>query len=206
AAFGPIVGVHTHDDSGLAIANALAAVAAGATHVQGTINGYGERVGNANLCTLLPNLVLRLGATCAAGKQLARLTALSRAVDEIANVTPNPRQPFVGRVAFAHKGGIHVHAVARDPSNYEHLDPALVGNERRIMVSELSGRATITELAKDFGVELAPGSEAERDALHKVKQLESQGFQFEDAAASFELLVRRCDAAYEPAFEPLAYA
>ena len=206
AAFGPIVGVHTHDDSGLAIANALAAVAAGATHVQGTINGYGERVGNANLCTLLPNLVLRLGATCAAGEQLDGLTALSRAVDEIANVTPNPRQPFVGRVAFAHKGGIHVHAVARDPSNYEHLDPASVGNERRIMVSELSGRATITERAKDFGVELEPGSDAEREALHKVKQLESQGFQFEDAAASFELLVRRCDAGYDAAFEPLAYA
>ena len=206
AAFGPIVGVHTHDDSGLAIAKALAAVANGATHVQGTINGYGERVGNANLCTLLPNLVLRLGATCAAGEQLERLTALSRAVDEIANVTPNPRQPFVGRVAFAHKGGIHVHAVARDPSNYEHLDPASVGNERRIMVSELSGRATISELAKDFGVELQAGSAAEAEALSKVKQLEHQGFQFEDAAASFELLVRRCDAGYDAAFEPLAYA
>jgi 2-isopropylmalate synthase len=206
AAFGPIVGVHTHDDSGLAIANSLAAVQAGAGHVQGTINGYGERVGNANLCTLIPNLVLRLGVTCAAGEQLDRLTALSRAVDDIANVPPNPRQPFVGRVAFAHKGGIHVHAVARDPSNYEHLDPALVGNERRIMVSELSGRATISQLAREFGVTLEPGGDAERVALGKVKQLESQGFQFEDAAASFELLVRRCDAAYEPPFEPLAFA
>ena len=206
AAFGPIVGVHTHDDSGLAIANALAAVSAGAGHVQGTINGYGERVGNANLCTLLPNLVLRLGATCTAGEQLHRLTALSRAVDEIANVTPNPRQPFVGRVAFAHKGGIHVHAVARDPSNYEHLDPSVVGNERRIMVSELSGRATISGLASAFGVRLEPGGDAEREALAKVKQLESQGFQFEDAAASFELLVRRCDTGYEAPFAPLAYA
>jgi 2-isopropylmalate synthase len=204
--FGSIVGVHLHDDSGLAIANSLAAVSAGATHVQGTINGYGERVGNANLCTLLPNLVLRLGATCAAGEQLDQLTGLSRAVDDIANVTPNPRQPFVGRVAFAHKGGIHVHAVARDPSNYEHLDPALVGNERRIMVSELSGRATITERAREFGVQLETGSAAEAEALRKVKQLESQGLQFEDAAASFELLVRRCDAAYEAPFEALAYA
>ncbi len=206
AAFGPIVGVHAHDDSGLAIANSLAAVRAGASHVQGTINGYGERVGNANLCTLLPNLVLRLERECAAAGQLDGLTALSRAVDDIANVAPNPRQPFVGRVAFAHKGGIHVHAVARDPSNYEHLDPALVGNERRIMVSELSGRATISKLAEEFGVHLEPGGDAERVALGKVKQLESQGFQFEDAAASFELLVRRCDTGYDPPFAPLAYA
>lgn len=206
ATFGDIVGVHTHDDSGLAIANALAAVGAGAGHVQGTINGYGERVGNANLCTVIPNLVLRLGATCAAGERLDGLTALSRAVDDIANVAPNPRQPFVGRVAFAHKGGIHVHAVARDPSSYEHVDPALVGNERRIMVSELSGRATIAERAAEFGVVLEQGGEAEREALRKVKQLESQGFQFEDAAASFELLVRRCDVAYEAPFEPLAFA
>ena len=206
AAFGPIVGVHTHDDSGLAIANALAAVGAGAGHVQGTINGYGERVGNANLCTLIPNLVLRLGRECAAGEQLDRLTALSRAVDDIANVAPNPRQPFVGRVAFAHKGGIHVHAVARDPSNYEHLDPAVVGNVRRIMVSELSGRATIAELARELDVDIEQGGEAEGAALAKVKQLESQGFQFEDAAASFELLVRGCEAGYEPPFAPLAYA
>ena len=198
--------MHTHDDSGLAVANALAAVGAGACHVQGTINGYGERVGNANLCTLIPNLVLRLGATCAAGEHLDGLTASSRAVDDIANVTPNPRQPFVGRVAFAHKGGIHVHAVARDPSSYEHVDPALVGNERRIMVSELSGRATIAERAAEFGVQLEAGGDAEREALAKVKQLESQGFQFEDAAASFELLVRRCDAGYEAPFAPLAYA
>jgi 2-isopropylmalate synthase len=206
ATFGPIVGVHAHDDSGLAIANTLAAVAAGASHVQGTINGYGERVGNANLCTLLPNLVLRLQRECAAGARLDGLTALSRTVDDIANVASNPRQPFVGRVAFAHKGGIHVHAVARDPSNYEHLDPALVGNERRIMVSELSGRATISALARQFGVRLEPGGDAERVALGKVKQLESQGFQFEDAAASFELLVRRCDAGYEAPFAPLAFA
>ena len=139
-------------------------------------------------------------------RPLDGLTALSRAVDDIANVAPNPRQPFVGRVAFAHKGGIHVHAVARDPSHYEHLDPALVGNERRIMVSELSGRATISKLAEEFGVHLEPGGDAERVALGKVKQLESQGFQFEDAAASFELLVRRCDTGYDPPFAPLAYA
>ncbi|HEX4345704.1 MAG TPA: citramalate synthase [Solirubrobacteraceae bacterium] len=206
AAFGPIVGIHAHDDGGLAVANSLAAVSAGAGHVQGTINGYGERVGNANLCTLVANLVLRLGRSCAAGEHLDRLTALSHAVDEIANVTPNPRLPFVGRVAFAHKGGVHVHAVARDPSTYEHLDPALVGNERRIMVSELSGRATIAERASEFGVTLDPGGDAEREALRKLKQLESQGFQFEDAAASFELLVRRCDVGYEPPFEALAYA
>ena len=206
AAFGPRIGIHAHDDGGLATANSLAAVAVGARHVQGTVNGYGERVGNANLCTVIPNLVLRLGATCAAGAQLDRLTALSHAVDDTANVASNPRLPFVGRVAFAHKGGMHVHAVARDPGNYEHVDPALVGNERRIMVSELSGRATIAERARAFGVEIVPGGDAEREALRKLKQLESEGFRFEDAAASFELLVRRCDDTYEQPFDALAFA
>ena len=205
-AFGPIIGIHAHDDGGLAVANSLAAVSAGAGHVQGTINGYGERVGNANLCTLVANLVLRAGRTCAAGEHLDQLTALSRAIDEIANVTPNPRLPFVGRVAFAHKGGVHVHAVARDPSNYEHLDPAVVGNERRIMVSELSGRATIAERAPRVRGDARSRRRGRERGAGKLKQLESQGFQFEDAAASFELLVRRCDVGYEAPFEALAYA
>jgi 2-isopropylmalate synthase len=205
-AFGRGVGIHAHNDGELAVANSLAAVAAGARQVQGTINGYGERVGNANLCSILPDLVLKLGYACAAAEQLAGLGDLSHYVDDVANVTPNPRLPFVGYAAFAHKGGIHVHAVSADPSTYEHVDPALVGNKRRILVSELSGRSNVVQRTRSLGFALDPEGRAARHVAEKIKELESAGFQFEDAEASFELLVRRADDGYRSPFEPLAYA
>jgi len=154
ARFGVPVGIHAHNDGELAVANSLAAVAAGALQIQGTVNGYGERIGNANLCSVLPNLVLKEGVECAAGEHLAELTGLSRAIEAMANVVPNPRLPYVGAAAFAHKGGVHVHAVATDPRTYEHVDPVSVGNERKILVSELSGRQSIIERAQSLGLDL----------------------------------------------------
>ena len=154
ARFGVPVGIHAHYDGELAVANSLAAVAAGALQIQGTVNGYGERIGNANLCSVLPNLVLKEGVECAAGEHLAELTGLSRAIEAMANVVPNPRLPYVGAAAFAHKGGVHVHAVATDPRTYEHVDPVSVGNERKILVSELSGRQSIIERAQSLGLDL----------------------------------------------------
>ncbi len=202
-AFGVGVGVHAHNDGELAVANALAGVEAGARQVQGTINGYGERIGNANLCSIIPDLVLKMGHTCTAGRQLSGMTALSHYVDEVANVAPNPRAPFVGFAAFAHKGGIHVHAVAADPTTYEHVDPALVGNERRILVSELSGRSNVVQRARELGIEL--DADVAGEVARKLKELEDEGFQFEDAAASFELLLHRCQPGYVLPFAPLAY-
>jgi 2-isopropylmalate synthase len=199
------VGIHAHNDGELAVANSLAAVAAGARQVQGTINGYGERVGNANLTSLIPDLVLKLGLPCRAGERLSELTDLAHFVDDVAGVAPNPRLPFVGYAAFAHKGGIHVHAVAADPATYEHVDPSLVGNTRRVLVSELSGRMNIVERARELGLQLEDGAIA-RELARKVKELESDGFQFEDAEASFELLVRRAGEEFRRPFEPRAYA
>jgi tRNA A37 threonylcarbamoyladenosine synthetase subunit TsaC/SUA5/YrdC len=181
-------------------------VAAGARQVQGTINGYGERTGNANLSSIVPNLVLKLGAECAAGEHLDRLTELSRYVDDVANVEPNVRLPFVGDAAFAHKGGIHVHAIAADPRTYEHLDPGVVGNRRHIVISEQSGRSNVIARARELGLEVDPASPSATAVVARIKELEEQGFQFEDAEASFELLVRRAADDYRPPFEALAYA
>ena len=191
ASFETGVGVHCHNDGELAVANTLAAAGAGARLVQGTVNGYGERIGNANLCSVVPNLVLKMGFTCSAHEHLDDLTTLSGEIDSVANLPPNPRLPFVGSAAFAHKGGIHVQAVALDPATYEHVDPAVVGNARHILVSELSGRNNVIERARELGVELDPDSAVAREVASKIKELESEGFQFEDAEASFELLVRR---------------
>jgi 2-isopropylmalate synthase len=203
--FGPIVGIHTHNDGELAVANALAAIRVGARHVQGTINGYGERTGNCNLCSVIPNLVLKMGDTCAAGEHLDRLTELSRYVDEIANQVPNRRLPFVGAASFSHKGGIHVHAIMAHPSTYEHIDPALVGNERHILISELSGKSNVLERAQQLGLSVDKDSPAVRAVVQRIKELEAQGFQFEDAEASFELLVRRTAEDYRPPFELLDF-
>ena len=205
AEFGPMIGIHTHNDGELGVANALAAVRAGAAHVQGTINGYGERTGNANLCSIVPNLVLKMGATCAVGEHLHRLTEFSHYVDEVANVVPNRRLPFVGASAFSHKGGIHVHAVALHPSTYEHIDPALVGNERHVLISELSGRSNVLEKAQQLGLPLEKDSPAVRSVVQTIKDLENHGFQFEDAEASFELLIRRAQDGYYPPFELLDF-
>ncbi len=183
-------GIHTHNDSGTAVANALAAVQAGVSMVQGTINGYGERCGNADLCTLIPNLQLKLGYACVQPEQLANLTASSRLISEIVNLAPDDHAPFVGLSAFAHKGGIHVSAVQKNPSTYEHIAPDLVGNCRRIVISEQAGLSNLLDKARSFGISLDKQNPACRQILHRLKVLESEGYQFEAAEASFELLMR----------------
>jgi 2-isopropylmalate synthase len=192
------VGVHPHNDGGMAVANAIEGVCAGATHVQGTMNGIGERCGNCDLTSVIPTLELKLGRRCVGAKKLQQLTELSRLVYEVANVPILDRQPFVGRSAFAHKGGIHVSAVARNERTYEHVTPESVGNERRILVSELSGKSNL--LAKSR-VDLSKNPEAMQEVLEKVMQLELEGYSFESADASFDLLVRRTLGLVEPFFE-----
>lgn len=184
------LGIHTHNDSGTAVANAIAAVRAGVTMVQGTINGYGERCGNANLCTLIPNLQLKLGHRCLEEGQLAQLTIASHLVSETVNLAPEDHAPFVGRSAFAHKGGIHVSAVAKNPLTYEHIDPKAVGNRRRIVISEQSGLSNVLHYAHKFGIKLQKQDPCCREILQQLKALENEGYQFEAAEASFELLMR----------------
>ncbi|WP_036487680.1 citramalate synthase [Myxosarcina sp. GI1] len=184
------LGIHTHNDAGTAVGNAIAAVMAGADMVQGTINGYGERCGNANLCTLIPNLQLKLGYSCLEPEQLAQLTQTSRAISEIVNLAPEDNAPFVGRSAFAHKAGVHVSAVERNPITYEHLDPNLIGNQRRIVISDQSGLSNVFHYAEKFGISLNKQDPACRQILAKLKALENDGYQFEAAEASFELLMR----------------
>ena len=186
----PQLGIHTHNDSGTAVANALAAVTAGATMVQGTINGYGERCGNANLCTLIPNLQLKLGYGCLPPAGLATLAETSRFVSEVVNLAPDHHAPYVGRSAFAHKGGIHVSAVERNPATYEHIAPEAVGNSRRIVVSDQAGLSNVLAKARSFGIDLDRHNPASRKLLERLKTLEHQGYQFEAAEASFELLMR----------------
>ncbi|NJN22704.1 MAG: citramalate synthase [Leptolyngbya sp. RL_3_1] len=186
----PRLGIHTHNDGGTAVANALAAVMAGATMVQGTINGYGERCGNADLCSLLPNLQLKLKQPCIPPAKLATLTETSRMVSEVVNLAPDDHAPFVGLSAFAHKGGIHVSAVEKNPRTYEHIEPTLVGNQRRIVVSDQAGLSNILAKARSFGIELNKQDPQSRQLLNRLKELENQGYQFEAAEASFELLMR----------------
>ncbi|MBD2252966.1 citramalate synthase [Nostoc parmelioides] len=185
----PQIGIHTHNDSDMAVANALAAVMAGATMVQGTINGYGERCGNANLCSLIPNLQLKLGYSCITEHQLGQLTEASRFVSEVVNLAPDEHAPFVGRSAFAHKGGIHVSAVERNPLTYEHIQPEQVGNRRRIVISEQAGISNVLAKARTFGIELDKQTPEAKQILQRLKELESEGYQFEAAEASFALLM-----------------
>ncbi|BCL36328.1 citramalate synthase [Nostoc sp. MS1] len=185
----PQIGIHTHNDSDMAVANAVAAVMAGATMVQGTINGYGERCGNANLCSLIPNLQLKLGYSCIAEHQLTQLAEASRFVSEVVNLAPDEHAPFVGRSAFAHKGGIHVSAVERNPLTYEHIQPEQVGNHRRIVISEQSGISNVLAKARTFGIELDKQTPEAKQILQRLKELESEGYQFEAAEASFALLM-----------------
>ncbi len=192
------VGIHTHDDSGCGVANSLMAVEQGARMVQGTMNGYGERCGNANLVTILPDLQLKLGYDCVPPELLSRLTETAHLVDEICNVAPNVNQPYVGANAFAHKGGMHVAAVNRDASTFEHLDPAAVGADRRVLISELSGRGTVQARADQTGVQL-DGDGAAR-VVERVKELEHRGYHLEAADGSFDLLIRRETGDYEPLF------
>jgi 2-isopropylmalate synthase len=186
----PLLGIHTHNDSDTAIANALAGVLEGVRMVQGTINGYGERCGNANLCSLIPNLQLKLDYKCIQDDLLARLTRASRLISEVVNLAPDDHAPFVGRSAFAHKGGIHVSAVERNPHTYEHIDPEQVGNQRRIVISDQSGLSNVLAKARSFGHDLNKQDPACRKILERLKDLESEGYQFEAAEASFDLLMR----------------
>lgn len=195
------VGIHCHDDGELAVANTLAAVLAGATHVQGTINGYGERCGNANLCAVIPNLELKLGRDVIGPERLQMLRETACFVSEIANLELASSAAFVGASAFAHKGGVHVSAVERNPLTYEHVAPELIGNRRRILVSDLSGRANLQAKARELNLEFA----GEQQILDELKRLEHEGFEFEAAEASFELLVHKLRHKPEPFFELLAF-
>lgn len=184
------IGIHTHNDCELAVANTLAAISAGARQVQGTINGYGERCGNANLCSILPNLQLKMGYSCVSDEQLKMLTSVARYVGEIANVNMPVNQPYVGNAAFAHKGGIHVSAIMKDSKTYEHISPELVGNKQRVLVSELAGQSNILSKAQEMGLEVSLEGQKSRDVIDRIKELEHQGYQFEGADASLELLLR----------------
>ena len=191
------LGIHTHDDGGCAVANTLVAVQQGATQVQGTVNGIGERTGNANLITIIADLQLKMGLESPPGN-LVRLTETAHLVDELLNRAPNPTQPYVGKHAFAHKAGLHAAGIRADTETFEHVDPTLVGNRRAVLISELSGRATVAEKAAAAGIDADDGF-AER-IVERVKDLEHQGFQFEAADGSFELLMRRESGEYEPLF------
>ncbi|HEY3960051.1 MAG TPA: citramalate synthase [Solirubrobacteraceae bacterium] len=194
-----LVGIHCHDDSGCAVANTLSAVEAGATQVQGTVNGIGERTGNANLITIIADLQLKMGLDLLAPERLSRLTETAHFVDELLNRSPNPAQPYVGKHAFAHKAGLHAAGVRADSQTFEHVDPALIGNRADVLISELSGRATISEKASQAGLPTGDGAFAER-VVERVKELEHAGFQFEAADGSFELLMRKEAGSYEPLF------
>jgi 2-isopropylmalate synthase len=197
--FDGVLGMHAHNDSELAVANTLVAVEAGATHVQGCINGYGERCGNANLCSILANLELKLGHTTVGPENLKNLTGVARFVAELANLPLRSDQAFVGPSAFAHKGGIHVSAVMKDAATYEHIQPESVGNRQRVLLSDLSGRGNITYKLKQLGLKDHLSDTARREILERIKQMEHQGYDFEASEGTFELLVRE---AAEPNFHP----
>ncbi|MEI6034617.1 MAG: citramalate synthase [Verrucomicrobiae bacterium] len=203
SALGCPVGIHTHNDCGLGVANALAAVATGACQVQGTINGYGERIGNCNLTTLIPTLQAKMGLALV--PDLTRLRELSRFVDELANVPQDIRAPYVGATAFTHKGGLHVHAVQKLARSYEHMEPALVGNSQTILVSDMSGQSNILAKAKELGFDFKKGVPEVAAILRQVKESEAAGYEFEAADASFDLLVRRTLGQHRPLFDLREY-
>ncbi len=192
------VGIHTHNDAECGVANSIAAVEQGASLVQGTMNGVGERCGNANLVSILPSLQLKLGYSCVPDDKLATLAEVAHFVDEVCNLSPDPNQPYVGRNAFAHGGGMHVAGVRADARTFEHIDPSMVGNRRELLVSELSGKGTVIARAEDSGLTL--DADASRRVIDRVKQLEHRGYQFEAADASFELLLRKEAGSYESLF------
>jgi len=199
------VGIHTHNDCGLAVANALVAVESGATQVQGTINGYGERTGNCNLTSVIPCLVLKMGRNSIPRENLRRLRDLSLFVDDLANLRHDIRQPFVGATAFTHKGGIHANAVEKLARSYEHIEPELVGNHRRVLVSELSGRSNVFIKAHELGIHLDKDSTEAKEILRRLKQQEHAGYEYEAADASFHILVQKLLKRHKPFFNLLAY-
>ncbi|MEX2501482.1 MAG: alpha-isopropylmalate synthase regulatory domain-containing protein, partial [Trueperaceae bacterium] len=196
------IGIHAHNDAELAVANTLAAVQAGANHVQGTIGGYGERCGNANLVSILPNLTLKLGRR--QPQRMAGLRELARYVDERANLQPHLRAPYVGDAAFAHKGGVHVSAVSKRPETYEHVPPETIGNERRVLLSDLSGRANVAAHAEP-GDEANAGQDGSREVVARMKELEHRGYAFEGAEASFQLMARKVRGEHRPYFNLHGY-
>lgn len=196
----PSLGIHTHNDSEVGVANTLYAVRGGASQVQGTMNGYGERCGNANLCAIIPNIALKLGMDSISAENLKKLYSVSHFIHELTNLPPLKKQAFVGESAFAHKGGIHVSAVMKNSDTYEHVEPRSVGNRRRVLVSDLSGRANIAYKAQELGVEIDPKDERVLEILNELKVLENQGYEFEGADASFELLVRKTLGTYKKRF------
>jgi 2-isopropylmalate synthase len=199
------LGIHTHDDIGLGVANALAALEAGATHVQGTINGFGERTGNCNITTVIPILQFKLKKGSVPPESLALLTELSQFVDETANLRPNPRLPWVGAAAFSHKGGTHVNAVLKVLSSYEHVDPASVGNARHVLISDLAGRSNIVMKARELGFDLSKETAHLKTMLERIKEMEHRGYEFEAADGSLTLLIRRVLSNDPPPFTVDAY-
>ncbi|MBC8448400.1 MAG: citramalate synthase [Chloroflexi bacterium] len=199
------LGIHAHNDGEMAVANSLVAVEMGVTHVQGTINGYGERCGNANLCSIIPALQLKMGYDCVTDEQLRLLTETARYISELANLSLDAHLPYVGHSAFAHKGGTHVNALVKCEESYQHVDPSLVGNRQRVVVSELSGKSNIAYKAQEFGLDFPGGAEQTRQVLQRIKELENRGFQFEGAEGSVELLIRRLQTDYSPPFELLDF-
>ncbi len=195
------IGIHTHNDCGVGVANALVAIENGACHVQGTINGIGERVGNADLIPIIANLKLKYGINCITDSQLKYLTAVSRFVSETNNLVPNEKQPYVGASAFAHKGGIHVSAVERNPATYEHIEPEQVGNVRRVLVSDQAGKSNVLFKAKEFGIELEKDDPLAKEIVTRVKELEHAGYEYEAADGSFDLIIQKVLGKHRPFFQ-----
>lgn len=199
------LGIHVHNDTEMAVANSILAVRVGVQLVQGTINGYGERCGNANLCSIIPNLKLKMGIHCISDEQLKKMTELSRFVSELANLPHSKSLPYVGESAFAHKGGVHVSAIRKSPLTYEHIRPELVGNRQRVLISDLSGESNILYKATEFGIDLESKDPIVRKILEQLKQLEHEGFQFEGAEGSFELLIKKALRQHKKFFELLGF-
>ncbi|MCQ2576485.1 MAG: citramalate synthase [Treponema sp.] len=195
------IGIHTHNDSGLAVANSLTAVEAGATHVQGVLLGFGERTGNANLSTIIPNLQLKMGYECIPSENIKNLTSICKRVSEITNISLHSQMPFVGSSAFAHKAGMHIDAVLKNPTAYEHMDPEAIGNSRVFLMSEVAGRSTIMEKIQRFAPRIQKSDPVVNEIVAKMKELEFQGYQFEGADGSFELMVRKLIGQYQPFFK-----
>ncbi len=204
ANLGPI-GIHVHDDSGFAVTNSVTAVHEGAVQVQGTVNGYGERCGNANICGIIPIIELKMGKKCLPNGAVAQMTEISRFVDDIANIIPNERLPYVGACAFAHKAGVHVDAMMKHPQTYEHITPETVGNTRRVLISELAGSGSVIQKAKKYDIDLGKGSPEIKNVLDHVMSLEHNGYSFEGAEASFELLLKKSLGIYRKLFDLRAF-
>lgn len=204
--FGSInMGIHAHNDSDLAVVNSLYAVQLGAVLVQGTMNGIGERCGNANLCSIIPSVELKMGKRSLSPQQLAMMMTASRYISELANMPHNDKLPYVGENAFTHKGGIHVSAILRNPFTYEHINPELVGNRRKVLVSELAGKSNILYKARELGIRIPDMDSISKEVVNRIKRLENEGFQFEGAEGSFELLIKKATGEYKPVFRLIDY-